>query len=66
MSNEEIALAWERADRMVERIWCAYVTGIGVEQARNDQKSLALWLSIVRVNGYVYNGVYDEYVTLKI
>ena len=66
MSNEEIALAWERAERMAERIWEAHVLGIGVEQARKDQKSLALWLSVVRVNGYVYNGAYDEYVTLKI
>lgn len=65
MTNEEIALAWERAERMVERIWEAHVLGIGVEQARKDQKSLALWLSVVRENNYVYNGVYDEYVTLK-
>lgn len=66
MSNEEIALAWERAEHMVERIWEAHVLGIGVEQARKDQKSLALWLSVVRENNYVYNGIYDEYVTLKI
>ena len=66
MSNEEIALAWERAERMVARIWEAYVTGVGTEQAKKDQKSLALWLTMVRENNYVYNGMYDEYVTLKI
>lgn len=66
MSNEEIAFAWERAERMVERIWEAHVLGVGVEHAKKDQKSLALWLSVVRENNYVYNGIYDEYVTLKI
>ena len=66
MSNSEIALAWERAERMVARIWEAYVLGANVEQARKDQKSLALWLDMVREYGYIYNGAYDEYVTLKI
>ena len=66
MTNEEITLAWERAARMAERIWEAYALGVGVEQARKDQKSLALWLDIVKENGYIYNGGYDEYVTLHI
>jgi hypothetical protein len=51
---------------MVERIWEAHVLGVGVERARKDQKSLALWLKMVKEYGYIYNGAYDEYVTLKL
>ena len=66
MSNKEIALAWERAADMAERIWLAYITGIGIEQARKDQQSLILWLGMVAEYGLVYNGSLDEYVTLKL
>lgn len=66
MSNHEIALAWERANRMAIRIQEAYWFGHQVEQARKDQKSLKLWLDIVKENGYCYNGSLDEYVTMKI
>ena len=66
MTNQEIALCWERAERMVARIWEAYILGTNVAQAKEDQKSLALWLNMVREYGYVYNGCYDEYVTLKL
>ena len=65
LTAKEIAQAWERADRMVERIYTAYTLGIGVEQARKDQKSLKVWLDSVRENGLVYNGAYDEFVELK-
>jgi hypothetical protein len=66
MSNQEIALCWERAERMAARIWEAYIFGINLAQAREDQKSLALWLKMVKEYGYIYNGAYDEYVTLKL
>jgi hypothetical protein len=66
MNNKEIALAWAKAERLAERIWSAYITGVGVEQARKDQKSLVLWLGMVREYGLVYNGCFDEYVILKI
>ena len=66
MTNQEIKLCWERAEQMAVRIWEAYVTGVGVEQATKDQKSLAVWLRSVRENNIVYNGCYDEYVTLKL
>ena len=66
MNNREIALAWEKAERLAESIWSAYVTGVGVEQAKKDQKSLALWLDMVKEYGLVYNGSLDEYVTLKL
>lgn len=66
MNNREIALAWAKAERLVESIWSAYVTGVGVEQAKKDQKSLALWLDMVKEYGLVYNGSLDDYVTLKL
>lgn len=66
MSNEEIALAWERARRMAERIWEAYILGTGVEQARKDQKSLAVWIQSAQENGIVYNGCFDEVLALKV
>ena len=66
MSNQEIKLCWERAERMVTRIWEAYILGTNLAQAREDQKSLALWLNMVKEYGLVYNGAYDEYVTLKL
>ena len=66
MSNYEIQLAWERAERMVQRIFEAYVTGLGVKQAKKDQESLRAWLEIVRENGLVYNGCFDEYVVMKL
>ena len=64
MNNQEITLAWERAHRQAERIQEAYYTGIGVEQARKDQKSLRHWLAMVAEYGIVYNGCYDEIAAL--
>jgi hypothetical protein len=66
MNNQEIALCWERAERMAERIWEAYLFGTNKEQAKADQKSLALWLDMVKEYGLIYNGSLDEYVTLKL
>jgi hypothetical protein len=66
MNNQEIALCWERAKRMAERIWEAYIFGTNKEQAKADQKSLALWLDMVKEYGLIYNGSLDEYVTLKL
>lgn len=66
MTNIEIKEAWAKAEQMAIRIWEVYVTGIGVEQARKDQKSLKVWIDLVRENKIVYNGCYDEYITLKI
>ena len=39
MNNYEIMLAWERANRMAERILEAYWFGRQIEQARKDQKA---------------------------
>lgn len=66
MTNLEIQKGWERAERLAIQIWEAYVTGIAVESARNAQKTLKVWLDLVRENGYIYNGSLDEYVTLRL
>ena len=66
MNNQEIALAWKKANRLAENIYAAYVTHIGLEQARKDQKSLRLWLQMVKEYGLVYNGSLDFYAELKL
>ena len=66
MSNREIALAWERAKRLADNIWTAYITGVGIAQAKQDQKSLKVWLDLVRENGLVYNGSLDEFLKIKL
>ena len=62
MTNKEIARAWERAEEMAIRIQRYIWLGDGKEQARKDQKSLKVWLGIVKESGIVYNGCYDELV----
>lgn len=66
MTNREIAQGWERAERLAIQIWEAYVTGIAVESARRAQKTLKVWLDLVRENDYIYNGSLDEYVSLRL
>jgi hypothetical protein len=66
MTNKEIAQGWERANRLVQTILEAHYLGINKEQARNNQKSLAIWIGLIKENGYIYNGAYDEYLTMKI
>lgn len=66
MTKREVKQAWERANRLAELIWEAYVTGIGIDRAIKHQKSLKVWLDLVRENGYVYNGNLDEFVNLRL
>ena len=66
MTSREIATAWALAERKAEMIWEAYVSGVGIEQARKAQQDLRLWLDMVKEYGLVYNGNLDEYVTLKL
>lgn len=66
MTNLEIQKGWERAERLAIQIWEAYVTGIAVENARKAQKTLKVWLDLVRENGYIYNGSLDKYVVLRL
>ena len=66
MNKKEIAQAWARAERLAENIYLAYITGVGLIQAKKDQQSLRLWLQMVKEYGLVYNGNLDEYATLKL
>lgn len=66
MTNKEIADAWKKAGEMAERIYAAYITGVGVKQAKKDQQSLKLWLGMVKEYGLVYNGSLDEYANMKL
>ena len=66
MNNKEIALAWEKAYRLAENIYSAYITHIGIEQAKKDQQSLRLWLQMVNEYGLIYNGNLDFYAQLEL
>lgn len=66
MTNQEIARAWARAEEMAVRIQRCLWTGQGRSQAIKDQKSLKVWLGIVKESGIVYNGCYDELVEREI
>lgn len=66
MTNREIANAWALAERKAEIIWEAYVSGVGIDQARKAQQDLRLWLDMVKEYGLVYNGGLDEYAMLKL
>ena len=66
MSAREIKECWERAERYAEAILEAKWLGIDVEGAKRKQKSLAVWINLVRENGYIYNGNLDEYLTIQL
>jgi hypothetical protein len=66
MSNQEIQYSWERAERYAQAILEAKWLGIDVEGAKTKQKSLRLWLDMVREYGLVYNGALDEYATMQL
>lgn len=66
MTNIEITQAWDRAAKMAKTIYAAYALGIGIEQAKKDQKSLAILVNMAKENGFVYNGCYDEILNLKL
>ena len=66
MNTREIKESWERAERYAEAILEAKWLGIDIEGAKRKQKSLAVWINLVRENGYVYNGNLDEYLTIEL
>ena len=66
MTTKEIKDSWERAERYAQAILEAKYLGVDVEGAKRKQKSLAVWLKIVRESGIVYNGGLDEYLTIKL
>lgn len=66
MNNSEVKAAWERAEEYAEMIWSAYYLGIGVANAKKKQLSLKQWVEFMKSNGYVYNGCYDEVISLQL
>jgi hypothetical protein len=66
MSNQEIQYSWERAERYAQAILEAKWLGIDVEGAKVKQKSLRLWLGMVKEYGLVYNGTLDEYANMQL
>lgn len=66
MTNREIALAWEQVYEMAQRILRGYYFGENLLQARKDQKSLEVWLNLVKMDNLVYNGRYDYLLKLKL
>lgn len=66
LSAELIEYYWTRARLCVENIWLAYITQRGLGQARLDQNWLRQWIKEAREAGLVYNGQYDEYISLKL
>ena len=66
MNTREIKESWERAERYAQAILEAKWLGVDVEGAKKKQKSLAVWINLVRENGIIYNGCYDEYLTIEL
>ena len=66
LSAEIIEYYWNGAKLCAESIWVAYVTQRGLGQAKLDQGWLRQWVKEAREAGLVYNGCYDEYLTIKL
>lgn len=66
MTNAEINTRWKIAAKLAEIIVFAWAYDNNKEEARRAQKELAKWLKTVREEGLVYNGCYDEYITMHI
>lgn len=66
MLQEYIITQWETAYITAEFIWHSFVTGENTQQAKKQQQALKNWLDSMRAKGYVYNGILDEYVIIKL
>jgi hypothetical protein len=66
MTNAEINAKWERAAQLAEIIVFAWAYDNNKVEARRAQKELAEWLKTAREERLVYNGCYDEYITMHI
>ena len=66
MTKQEIQTGWQCAETLVGIIVNAYVNGVDIEGGRKAQAMLAQWLDVVKREGIVYNGNYDEYLTYKL
>ena len=63
---ETIAYYWQRARLCAESIWSACYVGINIGQAKLDQNWLRQWVKEAREAGLLYNGRYDEFITMKL
>ena len=66
LSTELIEYYWNRARLCAESVWNAYITQRELGQARLDQAWLKQWVKEAREAGLVYNGQYDEFISLKL
>lgn len=66
MDNNEVKIAWERAEKYAEIILSAYYLGIGILNAKKKQLLLKQWVEFMKSNNYVYNGCYDEIIALQL
>lgn len=66
LSAEIIEYYWNRAKLCAESIWVAYVTRRELGQARLDQQWLRQWVKEAREAGLVYNGQFDEFISLQL
>lgn len=66
LSAEIIEYYWNRAKLCAESVWVAYITRCELGQARLDQQWLRQWVKEAREAGLVYNGQYDEFISLQL
>lgn len=66
LDYETIAYYWQRARLCAESVWLAHCTGENIGQAKLDQNWLRQWIKEAREAGLVYNGGYDEFITIKL
>lgn len=66
LNTEVIEYYWNRAKLCAESVWIAYTTRSELGQARLDQRWLRQWVREAREARLVYNGCYDEYLTIKL
>lgn len=66
MTNAEINAKWERAAKLAEIIVFAWAYDNNKEEAKKAQKELAEWIKTAKAEHCVYNGCYDQYITLQL
>ena len=66
LSAEIIEYYWNRAKLCAESVWVTYITRRDLGQARLDQQWLRQWIKEAREAGLVYNGQYDEFISLEL
>lgn len=66
LSNELIDYYWKRAELCAQSVWTAHCLGADIGQAKFDQQWLRQWVKEAKEAGLVYNGQYDEFISLKL